>query len=172
MLSPKFFWIPRIAAKLQTEVRRLQKDLEQRRQHRLELSEEILHEARSRLETLQNYVGTHNIHNPTLAEALLFQQLGRNAMVEETEVTKVLESLVADNENLKHDNAELQNLLTEAREDVHTLQEEIEENRAALLSGTRGEGNIYLFKQAGAQFHSQLGLHSRGKHISEVPHHP
>jgi hypothetical protein len=45
-----------LAAKLQSEVRRLEHDLEQRRQHRLELSEEILHDARSRLQTLQNYV--------------------------------------------------------------------------------------------------------------------
>jgi len=51
----------------------------------------------------------------------------------------VLKSLVADNENLKRDNAELQNLLTEAREDVHALQEEIDENRAGLLSGSGGK---------------------------------
>lgn len=73
---------------------------------------------------------------------MLLQQIGHNAVAEETEVTKVLESLVADNENLKHDNAELQNLLTEAREDVHALQEEVEESRAAFLSGPRGGGNI------------------------------
>ena len=53
-------------------------------------------------------------------------------------MTKVLESLVADNENLKHDNAELQNLLTEAREDVRTLTEEVEEHRASLPSGSSG----------------------------------
>jgi cysteinyl-tRNA synthetase len=152
VLSAGFFWISCIAAKLQTEVRRLQKDLEQRRQHRLELSEEILHEARSRLETLQNYVGTHATYTVTSAEILLLQQLGHNAIAEENEVTKVLESLVADNENLKHDNAELQNLLTEAREDVHALQEEVEENRAALLSGSRGEGNSDSYKSTGAQF--------------------
>jgi len=43
---------------------------------------------------------------------------------------KVLESLVQDNEGLKQDTSELQRLLTEAREDYHTLQEEIEEQRA------------------------------------------
>lgn len=57
-------------------------------------------------------------------------------MAEENEVTKVLESLVADNENLKHDNAELQNLLADAREDVRALHEEVEEHRAGLQSGS------------------------------------
>lgn len=45
-------------------------------------------------------------------------------------MTKVLESLVADNEALKRDNAELQNILTETREDLRTLQEELDERRA------------------------------------------
>lgn len=135
-----------VAAKLQAEVRRLQKDLEQRRQHRLELSEEILHEARSRLESLQNYVRVNIQPHPfALADALPLQQLGHKAMAEETEVTKVLESLVADNETLKRDNAELQNLLAEAREDVHALQEEVEENRATSLSGSRGNGTPYAY---------------------------
>jgi hypothetical protein len=49
------------SAKLQSEVRRLEHDLEQRRQHRLELSEEILHDARSRLQTLQNFVGCRTL---------------------------------------------------------------------------------------------------------------
>ena len=52
-------------------------------------------------------------------------------MAEDGEVMKVLESLVADNENLKHDTAELQNLLADAREDVRALQEEVEEHRLA-----------------------------------------
>lgn len=66
------------------------------------------------------------------------QNPGQNVVEQENEVTKVLESLVADNENLKHDNAELQNLLTEAREDVRTLTEEVEEHRAGLPSGSNG----------------------------------
>jgi hypothetical protein len=37
---------------------------------------------------------------------------------------------VNDNETLKRDNAELQGLLTESREDFHALQEELEEQRA------------------------------------------
>jgi regulator of replication initiation timing len=58
------------------------------------------------------------------------KQLGRTALAEETEIMKVLESLVEDNEGLKRDNAELQHLLTEAREDYHSLKEEVEEQRA------------------------------------------
>lgn len=53
-------------------------------------------------------------------------------------MTKVLESLVADNENLKRDNAELQNLLSDAREDLRALQEEVGEHRAGFSGGSRG----------------------------------
>jgi hypothetical protein len=60
-------------------------------------------------------------------------------MAEEAEVTKVLESLVEDNETLKRDNAELQSLLTQSREDYHVLQEEIEEQRANAPSRGGGE---------------------------------
>lgn len=37
---------------------------------------------------------------------------------------------MADNETLKRDIAELQNLLLEARDDVRTLRDELEEHRA------------------------------------------
>ena len=43
-------------AKLQAEVRRLQESLEQQRMHRLESSESILQDARSRIEMLQKSV--------------------------------------------------------------------------------------------------------------------
>lgn len=46
------------------------------------------------------------------------------------EITKILESLVQDNETLKHDNNELQQLLAESREDFTSLQEEYEEFKA------------------------------------------
>ncbi|KZT29451.1 hypothetical protein NEOLEDRAFT_1056746 [Neolentinus lepideus HHB14362 ss-1] len=101
------------STKLQLEVRRLYKELEKQRSHRLELSEEILQDARSRLESLQHY-----------------QQFGHSTATEDPEVTKVLESLVANNEALKHDNAELQNILAELREEYRSLQEEVEEQRA------------------------------------------
>ncbi|RDB19916.1 hypothetical protein Hypma_012965 [Hypsizygus marmoreus] len=104
-------------AKLQSEVRRLQDILEERRSHRLESSENLLQDARVRLETLQS-------------------SLGRTAMVEHTELTTVLESLVNDNETLKRDNAELQTMLTESREEIHTLQEEVEDHRVKPPSRT------------------------------------
>lgn len=44
---------------------------------------------------------------------------------------------MADNEALKRDIAELQNLLVEAREDVRTLREEVEESRASALTAAR-----------------------------------
>ncbi len=46
------------------------------------------------------------------------------------EVTKILTSLVQDNEILKHDNAELQQLLNDSREDFAALQEDFEEHKA------------------------------------------
>lgn len=45
-------------------------------------------------------------------------------------MTNVIESLVDDNEALKRNHAELQNLLAEAREEINALQEEVEEQRA------------------------------------------
>ena len=50
-------------------------------------------------------------------------------MVAEEELTSVLESMVHDNEVLKRDNAELQLLVAESREEIHHLQEELEEQR-------------------------------------------
>lgn len=46
---------------------------------------------------------------------------------EHDELTNDLESSVNDNEILRGDNAELQHLLTESREDLHGVQERIEE---------------------------------------------
>ncbi|TFK43926.1 hypothetical protein BDQ12DRAFT_643723 [Crucibulum laeve] len=103
-------------AKLQAEVRRLQVSLEEKRQHRLESSESLLQDARVRLESIYK------------------SHAGITVMTEENELTKVLESLVEDNENLKRDNAELQQLLTDSREDLHALQEEVDEQRANVSS--------------------------------------
>ncbi|KAH9854959.1 hypothetical protein C2E23DRAFT_867064 [Lenzites betulinus] len=99
-------------AKLQTQVSRLRDDVDTQRTHRHQFSEEILNDARQRLEQLQ------------------YHRLGHASSVQDDEVTKVLESLVADNEALKRDNAELQNLLSASREDMRELQEELEERRA------------------------------------------
>lgn len=45
-----------LLAKLQTEVRRLQESLEEKRHSRLELSETILQDAKSRLDSFRNSV--------------------------------------------------------------------------------------------------------------------
>ncbi|KAL4264045.1 hypothetical protein AB1N83_005191 [Pleurotus pulmonarius] len=102
-------------AKVQREVRQLQQDLEQRRTYRLESSKSLLHEARARIESLQ-------------------ESLGQSAMVEQAELLKVVGSLIDDNDSLKRDNAELQSLLAEAREDMQHLQEELDEQRANPIS--------------------------------------
>lgn len=65
-----------------------------------------------------------------LANLPPLKQLGHTTAADDSEVTKVLESLVADNEALKRDAAELQNILAETREDMRVLQEEIDERRA------------------------------------------
>ncbi|KAF8806118.1 hypothetical protein BYT27DRAFT_7168420 [Phlegmacium glaucopus] len=102
-------------AKLQTEVRRLQESLDEKRLSRLESSENILQDARSRIQSFRN------------------SQVGLTAKAEEDELTNVLETLVNDNEILKGDNAELQHLLAESREDLHALQETLEEQRANIM---------------------------------------
>jgi hypothetical protein len=54
----------------------------------------------------------------------------------------VLESLVDDNEQLKRDNEELQTLLCQSREDLHTIREELEEQRVHLYQ--EGTADIKL----------------------------
>ncbi|KAJ3964231.1 hypothetical protein EV361DRAFT_942574 [Lentinula raphanica] len=98
-------------SKLQAEVRRLQDELEQKRLLRMESTESLLQNARSRIE-------------------MLHATLGSPSTSESAELTTVLESLVNDNEGLKRDNAELQTLLAESRDDLHALQQEVEEQRA------------------------------------------
>ena len=46
-------------------------------------------------------------------------------------MTKILETLVTDNEMLKRDGEELQRLLSESREDFRALQDELDELRAS-----------------------------------------
>jgi chromosome segregation ATPase len=106
------------AAKLQSDVRRLQNALEEKREHRLESSESILVDARARIEALHRSVGVG---------ALSLQHEGEDG--QQQELRAVLETLVDDNETLKRDNAELQALLADAREDCRALQEEVEDQR-------------------------------------------
>ncbi|KAI0920845.1 hypothetical protein AcW1_004995 [Taiwanofungus camphoratus] len=130
-------------AKLQAQLNRLREDFEMQRVHRQELSQEVLKDARQRLEQLQQ------------------SQLGHSMVVEDAEVTKVLESLVADNEALKRDHAELQNLLTEAREDLRSLQEEVEERRA--------DNSSYLRHRYTSSGHSS-GYHDLSAPLSPTFH--
>ena len=64
---------------------------------------------------------------------------------EQDELSNVLESLVNDNEILKGDNAELQHLLAESREDSHGLQERLEEQRANFTFPTYRTSAVYPF---------------------------
>ena len=59
-------------------------------------------------------------------------------VAENTEVTRMMESLVADNEALKRDIAEAQNLLTESREDNRQLRDEVEELKASMAVPPEG----------------------------------
>ncbi|KLO06579.1 hypothetical protein SCHPADRAFT_917500 [Schizopora paradoxa] len=102
--------------KQQADINHLHDELEQRRVSRTELSEEILRDARARLQMLQQ------------------AQLGHIVVAENPEVERVMESLVADNEALKRDVAELQNLLVESREDSRVLRDEVEELQAHVPS--------------------------------------
>ena len=52
------------------------------------------------------------------------------SLTEDDEVTKILQSLVADNEALQKSNVELQTLLADSRESIQALQQEAEERRA------------------------------------------
>lgn len=102
--------------KLQAEIVQIKEETDSIKLSRSEISSDILEDARVRLQMLQNSLGQASIAS------------------DDPEVMHVLEALVADNEALKRDAAELQNMLTESREDVRMLQDEIAEMRA------RGEG--------------------------------
>ena len=61
----------------------------------------------------------------------LFQEEPDTPITSNDEVTKMLETLVTDNEMLKRDGEELQRLLSESREEFRGLQEELDELRAS-----------------------------------------
>ncbi|KDN51105.1 hypothetical protein RSAG8_00734, partial [Rhizoctonia solani AG-8 WAC10335] len=102
--------------KLQAEMVQLRDETDSIKLSRSEISSDILEDARARLQMLHNMLGQTSVAS------------------DDPEVMRVLEALVADNEALKRDAAEFQNMLTESREDVRMLQEEIAEMRG------RGEG--------------------------------
>ncbi|KAE9407242.1 hypothetical protein BT96DRAFT_914824 [Gymnopus androsaceus JB14] len=112
LAESRFAALKEKTSKLQSEVRRLQNELEEKRILRMESTESLLKDARSRIQMLHASIG------------------GPSTDSENSELTKVLESLVDDNEGLKRDNAELQSLLAESRDDLYALQQEVEEQRA------------------------------------------
>ena len=84
-----------------------------------------------------------------------------------------MESLVADNEALKRDVAELQNLLAEAREDVKTMREEVEEVRASNGSMRRisvsRPSHVHTFSWASSFGQAPLSPISRSANQSIQP---
>lgn len=113
-------------------MQQLREELDQRRQHRVELSESILQDARQRIQELQRLVSALTFRYPTETDEA--QSSDARLSSEKPEVTKVLEDLVSDNENLKRDNAELQILLSSSREEHIALQRELEDERLAAIS--------------------------------------
>ncbi|KAJ4486463.1 hypothetical protein C8R41DRAFT_768738 [Lentinula lateritia] len=128
--------------KLQSEVRRLQDELEQKRLLRMESTESLLQNARTRIQMLHTTFGSQSTS-------------------ESAEVTNVLESLVNDNEGLKRDNAELQSLLAESRDDLHALQQEVEERRADMpMKSPRSHAGTPLHANFGRSHHYSGSLSS------------
>jgi hypothetical protein len=123
-------------AKLQIQLKTLGEERDAFRLSRTEISDEILREARSRLEVLQ-------------------QSVAQNTESQEKEFVQMLESLASETEALKHGNAELQNLLNDSREEIRALREEVEEHRAASASplpGQSGDGTTWSLNAETARF--------------------
>lgn len=130
-------------SRLQEQLTTLHTELDQHRNHRLELSEEISQGARLQLEAwLQSKVSfacfspvRSAFHASTINRTYDLKQAEPNTPITPItptdEVTKILETLVTDNEMLKRDGEELQRLLSESREDFRVLQEELDELRAS-----------------------------------------
>ncbi|KAA1466680.1 hypothetical protein DENSPDRAFT_49152 [Dentipellis sp. KUC8613] len=103
-------------SKLRQQIRVLQDDLEQQRMSRSVLSEDIMREARVRIEEL------HRTH------------FGRRQENSDLDVSNIIEPVITDNEALKKENAELQRLLADARDNLHSLQEDAEEHHGLARS--------------------------------------
>lgn len=65
---------------------------------------------------------------------------------------------MSENEALKHDNAELQNLLADSREDIRALREEVEERRAAAPPTPAALEDTRYFP------HIDTKMHTGGRH--------
>ena len=120
-------------SRLRDQLTTLHTELDQQRNHRLELSEEVSQGARSQLEAwLQSKASFAHLQCKCIncADGII-QAEPDTPITPNDDVTKMLETLVADNEMLKRDGEELQRLLSESREDFRTLQEELDELRAS-----------------------------------------
>ena len=104
-------------AKLQAELYTARGELETSRLTHEADSEELLKDAKQRLQQLS---------------ATLFPTSPGAPSPIDAEVTRVLENLVGENEVLKKDNTELHHMLGESREDVKNLREELEEQSVRL----------------------------------------
>ncbi|KAF8592253.1 hypothetical protein K439DRAFT_1524670 [Ramaria rubella] len=116
-------------SKLQNEIHALHEEIHTVRSSRAAFSKSVLHEARTRLEALQQ--PPHPPHYSPHPDPY-----------PDPETTRVLESLVADNELLKRDIAELQNMLGEAREEARSAREEVEEWRVGGSGPRDGMGTV------------------------------
>ncbi|KAL0576958.1 hypothetical protein V5O48_005029 [Marasmius crinis-equi] len=137
-------------ANLQAEVRRLQDELQEKRAHRLEASESILQDVRSQIQTLH-------------------RTLGDAPAADSTELTRIMESLVDDNEALKKDNTELQTLLAQSRDDMYGLQQELEEQRA--LGVPRSRAATPLSPHSGVTPHMSRHVYSGSMPSSLIREH-
>jgi hypothetical protein len=80
-------------------------------------------------------------------------------------LTNVLETLVNDNEILRGDNAELQHLLTESREDLHGVQERLEEQRANIAFPPYRASADYLFSHTLNKYRTILQWEHHTHHV-------
>jgi hypothetical protein len=81
----------------------------------------------------------------------------------------VLEILVDDNETLKRNNLELQQLLADAREDCRALQEEVEDQCVNPGSVSRGACFFFLFVAGDGRWAAGTPSFSRHYHTGSVP---
>ncbi|KAJ3835723.1 hypothetical protein EV361DRAFT_873931 [Lentinula raphanica] len=94
--------------KLHAEVLRLQHELEQYTLQQMDFKRSLLQSAKAQIQRLYN-------------------KLSLTTASESTELTKSLEAVCIINEELKQHNEELKSLLVDARDELHALRQEVEE---------------------------------------------
>ncbi|KAG8852351.1 hypothetical protein FRB96_008697 [Tulasnella sp. 330] len=124
------------SSELEAETRRLEDEFAASQTYREDFSEVLLRDARARLEGLQDSL--------------------RPSAGGDPEVHRILEGLVADNEAIKRDNAELQNILAELREDLRLAKEDLEERPI-----TRASTSPVVTSSVGRRTSLKLYTHER-----------